>query len=828
MRRPVQNSEVLPRPSRAWRETLILLSGLALSLLIAAATLFVVWSGRQAATTEWRGRMSGLAVMVGAHAKQTVEAADDILISIAKQLTLLELSTAEELEAAVRGEEFHNDLLSRIKGSPHIELLAVISRDGFVLNNSLRRVQPYRFSQWDRLKGEILDESADRVFSSAFVSTVQATDEMVIGLGRKIFSNSGKVLGIVGAGIKTGHFSAFYGSLPLTDGYGVSLLNLQGVQLAGSAEYRSWLGQKTTLVEFDEKMRGMDSAVFVSKSPHGSRVQEQVAHLVAMTRIPSISMVAVASVSADVYLAQWRRSVTYFAIGGGSFALALFFLTFTSRRLFREMQQARETALAHAGTKTRFLSAMSHEMRTPLNAIMGNAEFMLNEQLPPAAKTSVATIYQASKHLLSMVNNTLDYARLEVGVYRVEMKFFELRPVLQTIMANVRSLPGVHRLNVRLVVSERAPVALLGSSDVLTQVALNLLSNAVKFTKAGAVELIASYDHERNLLVLEVNDTGSGISPSDRDVIFEAFERGGAAGSIIEGPGLGLTISRRLTESIGGKIYLRPADREGASFVVELPMPARAPERPSRGEALPDVFVLSRPLHVLIVEDVPVNRLLMQIQLQKNGHTVHLAGNGLEALDAMQSERFDAILMDVQMPKMDGLEATRAIRRMPAPAGMIPIIGVTAFSEAEHFAEMREAGMDLCLTKPLEVRDLLDALARKCGAPPSGGQASETQDVSIEDEALQAAFLADMREARDEMAACMSDEAALMRILHKLRGLLAIFGKAEMAQLAADAERSGRVGDAQAVLEAVDELLRQNASVAPAMGSGWGRGPGGS
>ncbi len=377
-----QVRKIDPQSNYRRRVGLAVFAGFFVSALIAASTLIVIWTSHQAATSEWRKRISGLTMMIGGHAKQAIEATDEILLEVVKSLNSMDLSTVEELSAAVQSEEFHRQLAGRIKGAPHIELMAVISRDGFVISNSVRHVPPYRFSQWDRLRGEILDNETDRIFSDVFVATLQKSDEPIIGLARKVFTKSGQVLALVGAGVKTGYFAKFYASLPSVDRYIINIINQRGTYLAGFGEGMSPLGQKIPYKEFDQQLRDGSSLVFLSQNSGDQLRNGQSTRLVAMVRVQEISMVATASISSAVYLAQWRQSAAYFGLGGGAFTLLMIFLTLAVRRLYKEIEEARQTAVANGGAKTRFLSSISHEIRTPLNVIRGSAQVLLDEKSP--------------------------------------------------------------------------------------------------------------------------------------------------------------------------------------------------------------------------------------------------------------------------------------------------------------------------------------------------------------------------------------------------------------------------------------------------------------
>ncbi len=783
----------------------ILLLGTLLSIVLAVATVSVIWSSYRAATEEWSHRVAGLSEMIAAHAKQSVESSDEILLAVVETINALDISSVEEFRRRLATQEVHESLASRIKGAPHIALLALIDGDGMVANNSLKFVPPYPFSQWDALKDELLDDkNVDKIFSNAFHPVIAPSGQWIIAVGRKVFSKSGMFLGAVGVGIKGRHFGDFYSHLPINDGYCVNLLTQNGLQLAGSANSAGEMGKKTPIREFDAALKQKDRAVFVTSDPTAGQLDERLTRLIAMRRIPEISMVAVVGISGSAYLAQWKQNALVAGVGGGAISLFVLLLTFGVYKLFVEMEAARAEAVAHAGAKTRFLSAMSHEIRTPLNAIAGSAELIAAHDLPTEVGKFASLVHRSSRHLLFLVNNILDFARFEAGKPRVEVAPFELLSVLNTIMDIARSLPGAEGLAVQMTVRSETPKILLGDFGILTQIILNLVGNAIKFTEKGSVVLRVDYEPGPGLLVVAVSDTGCGIAPSEEEAIFRPFERGQAVKSGVEGTGLGLTIVRQLTAALGGTISLRSVCGVGSTFTVKLPMQAASLQVQAETREAPQT---SASLHILVAEDVAANRMVIEALLRRQGHSVHLAANGLEALDAIRKWNFDAILMDVQMPEMDGIEATRAIRRMPKPLGDMPIIGLTAFVEPEQHALMLEAGMNLCLTKPVQIPNLVAALAGAGGASSTTRKDPRAEDVFLGDPSLRLLFLSEVQAGRDELAACLSvDEAGLSRIAHKLRGLFATFDMPALAQLAATAEASRRGADAQKLLEAIDAL----------------------
>ncbi len=701
------------------RALLIYVAGFALSAILALATVAIIWTSHRAAMTEWRSRVSGLAQVIGAHAKQAIETSDDVLLDIVQKIEALDIVDSEEFSNKLENYHYHEELSSRIKGAPHINLLAFIDNNGYVINNSFKFTPPYLFTQWGALKADMLDAKVDRLTSVAFRNAL--TGELILGLGRKIHNKSGRHVGTIGAGVRAGYFSDFYRLLSMSDKYRFSLSSDSGFILASYPDVDDGVEKNTLVKEMLDMPPFQDDRIFIVDGPADAGQNTTSQRLVAQQRIAALSIIAGASVSSDVYLSQWTGNAIATAIGGGAMIILVLFLTFVACDLFKKTNDAREEAVAHAGVKTRFLSTMSHEIRTPLNAIVGGSELILGQNLSPETEKFAAMISRASKHLLFVINGVLDFSRLEAMNDRVEVSPFELRPVLEGVMDMAASLPGAENLSLRLSISEEVPRALNGDFSRMTQILLNLIGNAIKATNDGSVELEVSFNAVNGHIVLVVSDTGCGIPASEQARIFKPFERVRGAAAITEGTGLGLSICRRLTANLGGTIDLHSEPGVGTTFTVKLPMsPASADLQPAFANASVEA---SAALHLLVVEDMAANRMFIEGLLRKNGHVVQMAANGVEAVDAVKMWRFDAILMDVQMPEMDGIEATRIIRQMADPAGRTPIVGLTAFVEPNQHELMMAAGMDTCLTKPVQSRALLAALAT---ISPSGKTPAST------------------------------------------------------------------------------------------------------
>ena len=384
-------------------------------------------------------------------------------------------------------------------------------------------------------------------------------------------------------------------------------------------------------------------------------------------------------------------------------------------------QSARRKAEVASAAKSDFLAVVSHEIRTPMNALISAANLLRRTRLDSQQREHVSMLIDAGDVLMGLLNDVLDFSKIEAGKMELENADMIVRDRLSTLVRlwEPRAMANGVRLKVRI--APDVPAAVRTDPLRVQQILFNLLSNAVKFTPEGEIRIEASWAD--GCLNMAVTDTGCGI-PADRlGQIFNSFEQADVGTTRrYGGTGLGLAISRRLAELMGGTLSVRSVDGEGSTFTLSLPMTAveTAPAQPVRA---PEIAGSLAGRSILAADDHEVNRRILQLLLEPHGCRLTLVENGAEALEAASGQRFDAILMDMQMPVMDGLEATRRIRAGEVN-GATPVIALTANALDVHRAAWDAAGVHAFLTKPIDPVLLATTLAQACAVERSGVEAA--------------------------------------------------------------------------------------------------------
>ncbi|WP_349678910.1 PAS domain-containing protein [Brevundimonas naejangsanensis] len=402
------------------------------------------------------------------------------------------------------------------------------------------------------------------------------------------------------------------------------------------------------------------------------------------------------------------------------------------KALEAEVLEAKETAVAAARVKSEFLANMSHELRTPLTSVIGFSGLLqASEHLPAEERVYVERIATASEALLGVINDTLDYSKLEADAIEMDPEPFDTRALVDGAAAIIESQCSAKGLTLNVVVAADTPERLTGDKGRLRQVMLNFLSNAAKFTARGAVTLKVGGRPQADggwRMRVEVTDTGIGIPSEKIGELFRRFTQADASTTrVYGGTGLGLAISRRLIELMGGEVGVESAPGAGSTFWFEAPLAATTEEDVTAREETDRARKDALRGRVLMADDAAANRELVSAILRNLGLEIDTVADGAEAVHAAHSGLYDLVLMDVHMPVMDGLTATREIRRMQAQGERrIPILALTANVQADQVTRCLEAGMDGHLAKPIQITELAAALSwwlKEAETTPEGTRA---------------------------------------------------------------------------------------------------------
>jgi signal transduction histidine kinase/CheY-like chemotaxis protein len=390
-----------------------------------------------------------------------------------------------------------------------------------------------------------------------------------------------------------------------------------------------------------------------------------------------------------------------------------------------DLEDARRRAEGAAAAKSAFLANMSHELRTPLTSIIGFSRLLgERDELVQESRRYARRILDASEALLAIINDVLDFSKLEAGQAELEIQPLSVRQLVDETCGIVAIQAAARGLELKAELDPKTPALIGGDTARLRQVLLNFLSNAVKFTEAGSITVKTTWRGRKRSgrLRVEVIDTGAGIAAESLGRLFERFSQAEVSINRTHGgTGLGLAICKGMVELMGGEVGVDTVLGEGSSFWFEIPASAAAAPAAQPTEA--EIAADCPPLSILMVDDTAVNRELVKLMLEPLGLKVEEASGGADGVQAAMTKSYDLILMDVRMPGVDGLEATRLIRAVSALNRRTPILALTADVQAENAAACRSAGMDDVLAKPIVPSELIGKLMQ-WGSPAAEPKAA--------------------------------------------------------------------------------------------------------
>jgi signal transduction histidine kinase/CheY-like chemotaxis protein len=385
--------------------------------------------------------------------------------------------------------------------------------------------------------------------------------------------------------------------------------------------------------------------------------------------------------------------------------------------LIKDLEQARDLADAASKAKSAFLGVVSHELRTPMNGVLGAAQLLQQTRLDASQTEFVSMIRDSGGVLLTLLNDILDVIKIEGGRMTIEPTEVDLAALIDNLEPIWSACAAEKQIDYVCEIDPQIPALVLADPTRVSQILHNLLSNAIKFTQAGEVRLSVSATargDDRAELAIAVHDTGVGISPADTARLFQPFTQlDTRVAREFQGAGLGLSISKQLAQAMGGEIEVRSALGEGSVFTLRLTVDVVAW---SLGEAVVEAASdAPQSRTILVVEDHPTNRKILEISLGALGHSVFTAENGSLAVALCDLQTFDLVLMDINMPVMDGLTATRAIRSSSGPNTQVPIVIVSASARPEDETAGRDAGADGHVSKPLDLQKMAMVVERAGG-----------------------------------------------------------------------------------------------------------------
>ena len=794
--------------------------------------------------------LTTISLTLAEQADRAVQGVDLVLGSLVDFLGVEGVTDEDSYRRLMETRAVHQVLKEKLVGLPYINAITMIDAQGNLINFSRYWPIPkVNIADRDYFRAMLADDGLDRFISEPVEN--RGDGVRTFYLARRVRGSNGQFAGLVLGAIELRYFQEFYRSVLVGEGSAVSLMRQDGVLLARypvtSAVGRSFpVGGRALQTE---------SGTVRDLSPVDGQMRIKAAR-----KLQNYRLFVLATVTEAAALTEWRRVVWVLGLITAGCVAAIVIAALAIGRWSRQQhalgqeraeraEAERARALAEADlmrererhadeanrAKSGFLAVMSHEIRTPMNAVLGLAGTLLDGSLTPPQRRIVEAIRDSGDNLLRILNDILDFSKLGAGRMTLEPAPFSPATLTQNVVSILGPRAAAKGLAIVAENEPTLPPGLMGDAGRIRQVLLNLMSNAVKFTETGSVSIRAGCLSEADghaTIEWTVSDTGIGIPAEQVDKLFNEFTQADSSISRrFGGSGLGLAISRRVVDQMGGKIGVTSRPGAGTTFRVVLTLPVAEPpvlvppEQADTAEALrKDIAALGRPLRVLFAEDNPTNQFVALQLLKGFDIQIDVAGDGVEAVDAAARFAYDVICMDVRMPEMDGLEATRLIRKRGGILGSIPIIALTANAFPEDVQACFAAGMTAFVPKPVSKDVLVGAILRAVSgerAPPAagppmpdtnvpdllkckqinapavdvGGLRQLRADLGPDGAAeLLAVFLHETEARLQRLADAALSPAVLQREVHTLKGAAGTVFAARLAALAAVAEQRLKAG----------------------------------
>jgi signal transduction histidine kinase/DNA-binding response OmpR family regulator len=835
------------RPGRSLGALVVIT--LALICTIVGTDLIFLHNLRESTLQTAEADLGRYSLTLAENADRSFKSLDLVLSSVGDYLARKGVTDTASYRQLTSDQETYFLLKEKIAGLPQVDAVTMIDAHGKLINFS--RYWP--IPEVDISDRDYYKALKDNPNLESFISTPvqnRGNGTWNIYIARRLNDPNGEFMGLLLGAMSVQYLENFFGSTSLGLDTTISLVREDGTRLAHFPPTDE-IGKPSS--------GGGQRALAAGGTIREVSTRDQRTRLRAARMLPNYPALVVVSQSEESALQSWRGMATLLSVMSLISTIVVMVAASMIARWWKRHEHLIHAAEAANAAKSTFVAMMSHEIRTPMNAVLGLATTLLETSLDGEQRRFVLAIHDAGDSLLEILNDILDFSKLESGQLSLEHIAFSAEALVHNTLNVIGPRASAKDLTVRTVSDATLPPAMIGDAGRIRQVLLNLVSNAVKFTAAGEIVIsmrCISRDDRQATVEWAVSDTGIGIAKENIGSLFANFVQ--ADNSInrrFGGSGLGLAICKRLVEQMDGEIKLASTLGQGSTFSFRLTLPVAdnvaAPElndQAAYAELGVRIAAFGRPLRVLIVDDNPTNRLVAAKMLKDFEIQTDTACDGAEAVTAANRFNYDLILMDVRMPEMDGLQATRIIRSRGEKQPAVPVIAFTANAFPEDIAACREAGMNDFVVKPARKKAMVEAILRllpaqapgaetlpEHPAPPlaSAGAAPADADAAVFDrdafrelvreigeEAasdIHAVFTAET-EARLKLLRGLGIETERVRIgreAHSLKSSAGTFGYRALAGLALRLEREAvrlPEGEYRALLDSMDEAYSSAAA----------------